>query len=338
MLFALTILACQDDEGISTQNNKYQFKVPENFPEPTYTFNNNPVSEAGFELGRKLFYDPLLSKDQTIACSSCHSQSVAFTDAQHRLSIGVDGRIGNRNAPSLANMAFRENFLWDGGIVHLDFVPVNAIENELEMDNDFSTIIERLEKDSDYLNRFQKAFGSELINSGRILQALSQFMVLMISADSDYDKYVRDEPVSIDSNALKGMAIFESKCATCHSGQLFTNQEFLNNGLDIEFPNDPGRALITEQQHDLGKFRVPGLRNVALTAPYMHDGRFDDLYEVLDHYSNSVKDSPGLSPILKAGDELGIPLTDQEKEDLIAFLNILTDQEFIADERFFGSR
>ncbi|TRX58814.1 cytochrome-c peroxidase [Fulvivirga sp. M361] len=330
---AVVLAACHDDTGLAP-NEAFEFKVPENFPEPTYTFKNNPVSREGFELGKKLFFDPVLSRDQTIACSSCHAQSVAFADPQHRLSIGIEDRIGKRNAPQIANLAFQSSFFWDGGVTHVDFIPVNAIENELEMDNDISVILARLRADEDYKDRFEAVFGGDTINSGRLLHTLSQFMVMLVSADSRYDKHVRNEGETLTKEELEGRVIFENKCSNCHSGTLFTNGGFANNGLESDFSRDTGRAIITERTDDIGKFKIPSLRNVALTSPYMHDGRFETLEEVLEHYSDGVVDSPTLASELRKDDGFGIALSDVEQQKIIAFLNTLTDNEFIIDERF----
>ena len=338
LLIFACLFSCTQDEAEALPDERFQFKVPEFFPEPSYTFRNNPVTEAGFELGRKLFFDPILSRDSTIACSSCHSQSVAFADPQHRLSIGINDRIGKRNAPPISNLAFQQRFFWDGGVTHVDFIPVNAIENEVEMDNDIATITEKLRNHQEYPEMFNQAFGGDTINSGRFLHALAQFTVMMISANSDYDKYLRGEKALLDERALKGMNTFEQHCAPCHQGILFTSGGFENNGLDATFDKDTGRALVTENDLDLGKFRVPSLRNVGLTAPYMHDGRLATLMDVLDHYSDGVKVSPTLSPQLRQGDQLGIPLTIEEKQNLVSFLETLSDHEFINDTRFFGSR
>lgn len=336
ILLMVVAISCQPQNDPSI-NEDYVFKVPEFFPEPTYTFDNNPVTEAGFELGRKLFFDPLLSRDNTVACSSCHSQSVAFADPQHRLSLGIEDRIGKRNAPSISNLAFLNHFFWDGGVIHVDFIPVNAIENELEMDNDLSTILERLRVHEKYPEMFAKAFGEDTINSGRMLHALAQFLVMMVSANSGYDQYLRKEG-TLTGQELEGLVLFEEKCSSCHEGILFTNNGFENNGLDSIFTIDQGRAIITEVSEDVGKFRVPSLRNVALTAPYMHNGQFKTLQEILDHYANGVVKSPTLSPILQSDTLTGIPISKDDKSKIIAFLNTLTDHDFISDRRFFGSR
>ncbi|MCB9340415.1 MAG: c-type cytochrome [Lewinellaceae bacterium] len=333
LFFLLGLIAfagCKKDD-VGTK--KFSFEKPVHFPEPTYTFDKNPVTKEGFELGKKLFADPILSVDNSVACNNCHVKSVAFTDPQHSLSLGVEERSGIRNAPSIANMAFMKEFFWDGGGIHLDFVPPNAIENPLEMDEKLAHVVYKLNHHSSYPALFKKAFsGIETITAPYMLYALSQYQVMLVSASSKYDKYkTGDEMLGADE--LEGLEVFEQKCAACHSGELFTNQDYRNNGLDTEF-DDPGRARITESDADLGKFKVPSLRNVALTAPYMHDGRFKTLEEVLEHYSAGVKQSATLAPELQQNGTLGIPLSATEKQRLIDFLKTLTDYDFIQDQRF----
>lgn len=311
----------------------YQFTKPDHFPPTTYNLAGNPISEKGFKLGKKLFNDPILSNDYSIACSNCHVKSVAFTDPQHRLSLGVNERQGTRNTPSIANMAFMKEFVWDGGIIHLDFVPPNAIENPNEMDLKLDHLITRLNKHHEYPALFRNVFkGIDSITTPYVLKALSQYQLLLISSNSKYDHYVQGlEKLTLEES--NGKKLFDEKCSVCHSGPLFTNQSYQNNGLDLIF-SDEGRARITETSKDMGKFKVPSLRNVSLTAPYMHDGRFADLGQVLDHYSEGVKRSSTLSPILINNDRMGIPLTKEEKGAIITFLKTLTDYEFINDERF----
>lgn len=336
LLFLLLFLAgwaCRPDSDLTDPDTPYRLVKPPHFPEPTYTFRNNPVTEQGFKLGKRLFNDPILSVDNSVSCSSCHVKAVAFADPQHRLSLGVGERSGTRNTPSIANMAFLEEFFWDGGGVHLDFVPPNAIENEREMAETLAGVVRKLNRHPEYPRLFREAFGEvDSINAPLMLHALSQYMALLISADSPYDRYVLGKG-SLSDNELAGKQLFEEKCAACHSGVLFTNQDYRNNGLDTVFA-DPGRARITEWNGDLGKFRVPSLRNVVLTAPYMHDGRFATLEEVLDHYARRVKPSPTLAPELQQNGMLGIPLSETEKQRIIDFLYTLTDREFVRNELF----
>ena len=322
----------QEDEALP--DDRYVFEVPANFPPPAYTFDNNPVTKRGFELGKALFYDPILSRDSTVACASCHVQAVAFADPQHALSLGVEERKGTRNAPQIANLAFQKDFFWDGGVTHLDFVPINAITNPLEMDETLANVMQKLNDHAQYPALFKAAFGSDSIHSARMLHALSQFMVMMVSANSKYDQHIRNEGEALSGDELPGLQIFEKKCSSCHAGALFTDGSYRNNGLDYDFSKDTGRAIITEVDADQGKFKVPSLRNVALTRPYMHDGRFRTLEEVLDHYTDGVVASSTLDPLLKNGNRLGIALTEEEKQKIILFLATLTDREFTGNPLF----
>ena len=326
------LLGCTDKE-ISV-NTDYRFVNPANFPEPTYTFENNPVTEAGFELGRRLFYDPMLSVDGTVSCNNCHQLALAFADAQqHPLSIGVDNRMGKRNAPALTNLAYMDEFFWDGGVTHLDHVPINAIEAEFEMDEELSNVVKKLRYSPMYDSMFRVAFDIKEITSPFMLHALAQFTVMMVSSNSKYDKYVRKEGETLTDEELRGMQSFETKCASCHKGELFTDMSYRNNGISAVF-EDKGRATITTRDSDIGKFRVPSLRNVQRTSPYMHNAMFETLEEVLDHYENGILLSETLDPLLVHG----IQFDEGEKANIIAFLKTLTDYEFIADQRFIAPR
>lgn len=323
--------ACQKEDVLS---NSYTFVKPDHFPEPTYSFHRNPITMEGFELGKQLFNDPIMSRDNSVACNNCHVKAVAFTDPQHAFSLGVEERAGIRNAPSIANMAFMKEFMWDGGVHHLDFAPPNAIENPLEMDEKMTHVIGKLNKHGAYPALFRAAFPDivDTITSPYLLFALSQYQAMLVSATSKYDHYINGK-TSLSAVELEGLQLFKQKCASCHSGELFTNQNYRNNGIDTAFA-DEGRARITSSPADMGKFKVPSLRNVVLTAPYMHDGRFRTLEEVLQHYAAGVKPSATLATELQQGGNLGIPLTATEKSRIIAFLHTLTDYEFIQDERF----
>jgi cytochrome c peroxidase len=318
-------------EDASPQRDAYTFQSPANFPAVVYTLENNPVTREGFELGRALFYDPVLSGDSSIACANCHQQVRAFSDPVHRFSKGVGDVSGFRNAPSIQNMAFQGDFFWDGGVKHLDFVPINAITSELEMKETLANVVSKLQHSSHYPARFKEAFDTSEVTSQNLLKALSQFMVMMVSADSRYDRYVQGrEMLTADEQA--GLKLVQQKCSGCHATDLFTDGSFRNNGLDDAFDSDAGRERITELDEDRGKFKVPSLRNVELTAPYMHDGRFTSLAQVLDHYAGQVKTSATLDPLLI--NEQGIALADVEKQQIITFLKTLTDRAFIKDKRF----
>ncbi|WKN41904.1 cytochrome-c peroxidase [Tunicatimonas pelagia] len=334
LVAGLLLAACQAEGEEGVIDATYRFKKPANFPEPTYTFKNNPVTPEGFQLGKRLFFDPILSRDGSVSCNNCHQQGLAFADGpQHPFSIGIDDRLGIRNAPPLANLAFKEGFFWDGGVTHLDFVASNAIANELEMDESLANVIDKLNQHAEYPALFKQAFGIDTITSPFMLHAFSQFMVMMVSANSKYDKYVRNEGETLTDTELQGMRLFEEKCGACHSGELFSDFSFRNNGISTTF-SDEGRARITEHPDDVGKFRVPSLRNIGRTAPYMHNARFKTLEEVLAHYASGVQESPTLDPLLNGETQRGIPMTGAEQTQIIAFLETLTDYEFIADERF----
>lgn len=308
--------------------------LPANFPTPIYDMSRNPLTEEGFALGRQLFYDGLLSKDGSISCASCHQQSAAFVQADHDLSHGVEDRIGKRNSLPIFNALYKKSFFWDGGVPKLDFVPVNPIENELEMDEKMDNVVSKLNHSIAYKKLFQQTFAVDTISSKEVLHALAQFMYAMISANSKYDKYVRGEGVTLNQSEKAGLLVFQQKCASCHSSELFTDNSFRNNGLDIDKTLDQGRADITLNKSDNAKFKVPSLRNISLTAPYMHDGRFNTLEEVLVHYSNGVKESATLDPLLYSNSKLGIALSNSEKVNLIAFLNTLTDSTLITNPEF----
>lgn len=311
------------------------FAIPANFPKPAYDFAKNPVTQNGFELGRELFYEGDLSRDGTISCAECHSQASGFTHHGHDVSHGIDNLIGIRNAPPIQNMAFQKEFFWDGGVFDLDLFSIAPIENPVEMDEKLGNVLEKLRKKEKYATLFQKAYGSKEITTERFLKALSQFMNSLVSANSRYDRYVRKEVGgTLTEEELAGMEIFKQKCASCHSGELFTDQSYRNNGLAVYNIEDTGRARITQNEKDNYKFKVPSLRNVEITGPYMHDGRFYTLEAVLRHYNESVLDVPTLDLSLKNGQKLGIKTTADEQKKLIAFLKTLTDNEFLKNKRF----
>ncbi len=327
------MLACRKDK-IQPQTLEIQFVVPANFPQPEYAFKENKPTNAGFELGRKLFYDTGLSIDNSISCGSCHQQFAAFANLDHPLSHGVNNCLGKRNAPTLFNMAWQKEFFWDGGAKHIEVSPINALTNGCEMANDLNAIVAYLKKSAAYPLLFKQSFGTDEINSQVFLKALAQFTGLMISANSKYDQIIRKEKGAMfTSDECAGYLIFKQKCASCHAEPLFTDNSYRNNGLNNQF-TDTGREHITNQPEDIGKFRVPSLRNVALSRPYMHDGRFCTLDEVLNHYTNGAKLSATLDPELQKQGSMGIVLSITEKKQLIQFLNTLTDTEFIKDKRF----
>ncbi|WP_158976866.1 cytochrome-c peroxidase [Cellulophaga sp. L1A9] len=339
ILFFLSLIlafSCNDSDDYIEINELLTIEQPSNFPALEYDIDANPPTENGFELGKKLFYDGDLSRVGYISCGFCHEQSSAFTHHGHQFSHGVDGLEGTRNTPSIQNMAYMTHFMWDGAIDHLDLFPIAPITNEVEMDETITNVLSKLSADSEYPSLFAQAFDDGEINSENFLKALSQFMVMMVSSNSKYDKYVRNEDAIILTDLeLEGLAIFKTNCATCHATDLFTDRSFRNNGLaPYTTINDLGRYNVTGLVEDKYKFKVPSLRNVALTAPYMHDGRFGSLEAVLDFYTDGVVESATLDPELQIDGALGLLLSITDKAALVAFLNTLTDEEYIDDERF----
>jgi cytochrome c peroxidase len=312
------------------------FTQPPHFPKPTYDFTTNPISRPTFELGKALFYDEMLSRDNSISCASCHQQGAAFVHADHDVSHGIDDLLGTRNAPPVINMAWNPLFFWDGGVHNLDLVSIAPIENPVEMDETLENVLAKLNKSNKYQQMFNAAYGTPEINSARMLKAMSQFMLMLVSANSRYDKYVLGDKSVLNSQEINGLNLVKSKCTPCHSSELFSDFSFRNNGLALRGnPPDEGRKHITLLSSDLYKFKVPSLRNVAITAPYMHDGRFQTLENVLNHYTTGVQNTANLDNLLVRSDGTrGISLSAQEQQDIIAFLQTLTDESFIRDPRF----
>jgi cytochrome c peroxidase len=329
LAFLFAVSSCKKEDP---KNDTFKgFEVPQGFPQPTYAFQTNPVTKEGFELGKKLFYDGRLSRDGTVSCGTCHISFSAFTQHGHDVSHGIEDRLGIRNTPAVQNMAWMETFFWDGGVHNLDLLPINPIENPVEMDESVNNVIAKLKADPEYVKKFKAAFGTEEITGAKMMQAMSQFMCMLVSADSKYDQVLRGA-ASFTQEESDGKLIFEQKCSSCHSGILFTDQKFRNNGL-LNY-TDKGRYEITLNPADAYCFKVPSLRNLEYTAPYMHDGRFASLSEVIDHYRFGVNDSPTLDTLLKTNSTLGIAITNDEKTKLIAFLKALSDESFVKNPLF----
>ncbi|MBL7976873.1 MAG: hypothetical protein JNN12_00930 [Bacteroidetes Order II. Incertae sedis bacterium] len=331
----LLIAGCSTVDPKLETPTEYTFKVPEGFPATAYRFENTPITQAGFELGRSLFYDGKLSRDGSISCADCHQQEAAFSHFDHDVSHGIDDRLGTRNAPALFNLAWHSDFFWDGGVHDLDLQPPSAIMNANEMDESLDRILEKLRKDHKYPALFRAAYGTEEVTTARFLKSLSQFMLLMISSNSKYDRYMRKEAgVTFTADEQEGLRVFNLKCATCHPAPLFTDLNFRNNGLKPTPNPDLGRALITLRDEDRLKFKVPSLRNITESPPYMHDGRFSSLERVLEHYNSGVQATENLDPLLNQNGRRGIALSDTEKRVLIAFMKTLKDDTFLSDKRF----
>ena len=330
LLFAcmLLVASCSDstDENASLG---VSFYTPEGFPEPSYNLQYNPLSANRFLLGKKLFYDPVLSIDSTVSCGSCHQQFVAFANSEHRFSHGVNNQFGVRNAPALFNLAWNPEFFWDGGSHSLEMQPLGPITNPVEMADNLPNVLNKLKRSQTYPSLFRSAFGTDTITTDRLVKSLALFMAVLISDNSKYDFYRRGE-ATLTSAEMRGLNLFRANCASCHKEPMLSDYSYRNNGLDSLFVRDAGRAHITNLPQDSGKFKVPSLRNIVLTKPYMHDGRFNSLSQVLDHYTMRIKQSATLDPILVGG----IQLSNAERSDLIAFLNTLTDYRFVNNKKF----
>jgi len=309
------------------------FKNPAGFPEPVYHFATNPVTKDGFELGRKLFYDTRLSVNNTISCGNCHIQTSGFTHHGHNVSHGIFDRLGTRNSPAIMNLAWSTHFMWDGGIFDLDLQPIAPITNHVEMGETVVNVVNKLKEDAEYPSLFEKAFGSREISNTNFLKAMSQFMVMCVSNNAKYDSVTRNQAVFTEDEQ-NGYTLFKQKCNSCHTEPLFTDQSFRNNGLPVTTRNDMGRFAVTLQEQDKLKFKVPSLRNLSFTPPYMHDGRFLTIDAVLEHYNAAVQITPTLDPQLQQPGHTGIAMSAEEKRLINTFLKTLDDRVFITDRRF----
>ena len=320
---------------ISATNKNYSptplpFIIPKGFPKPTKNiFANNKLIEEGFELGKRLFYDTRMSKDGEVSCASCHQQYASFSTYNHDLSHGVFNSFTNRNAPALINLAWMDKMHWDGGINHLEVQPLSPLTTANEMGETLDAVLIKIKADENYRTMFKAAFGDANITSQRMLKALAQYTGSLVSANSKYDKVKRGEATFI-APEQKGYEIFKANCNTCHQEPLFTDNNFRNNGISLNQKNDIGRQKITSDKKDSLKFKVPTLRNIGLTLPYMHDGRLGDVEKVIDHYRNLDTTLINLDTLLRKK----IVLTEKEKKQLALFLYTLTDTSFTRSKRF----
>ena len=259
MKFLKTILiitflwSCSSEDNESEYTNiPLEFKTPSNFPPTTFNFQNNPLTQKGFELGKKLFYDGRLSSDGIVSCGFCHEQASAFTHHGHTFSHGINNLVGTRNTPPIQNMAFQSSFMWDGAVNNLDLLSILPITNPVEMNGDFATIIAKLKSDPEYQKLFKVAFTDGQINSENMLKALGQFMVMVTSSKSKFDKFRRNEAGgNMTTDELQGYTIFNQKCTSCHATDIFTDNSFRNNGLPINPAiDDKGYYKIAETVYE----------------------------------------------------------------------------------------
>lgn len=327
----LLALACnrkEAEEELTIDNPELALSIPEGFPALNEAFYKNKPTKYGVELGEKLFHEKRLSGNNTISCGSCHQQSKAFSDSEAQ-AIGIYGRVGLRNTPPIQNLAFIKHYNWDGNKRQLEKQPLVPIITHEEMASSIVQVMGKLQSDQAYQTLFRQAFGDSQITPERIYSSIAQYEYSLISANSKYDKVRRHEGVHFSAIEARGHQLFQAKCASCHSGELFTDQSFRNIGFPLNpSSEEAGRARVTGIRDDYMRFRVPSLRNIAYTAPYGSFGQFKTLEEVLDYFDKGVLHADNLDPILQqAGNR--IPMSASEKEAIVSFLHTLSDEAFI---------
>lgn len=354
------LLACDDnnpEEDISyPESYDLEAELPYYFGTNYEIPEDNPMTVQGIELGRMLFYETKLSGDNTMSCGSCHLQSLAFTDGKS-VSAGIDGINGTKSAMSISNMLWNKKFFWNGRAESLEEQALIPIQDEIELHQSLEDAVAKLQATEDYPELFLKAFKSETITAENIGKAIAQFERTLISSNSKYDQYLKgeytptvEEQLGIDlffTHPIPQAGLRGGNCGDCHTNVLTTGDlsafnGFHNNGLDEDEDLDTGLEEVTGNETDKGKFKAPTLRNIELTAPYMHDGRFSTLEEVLEHYDQHIFTSETLDPLIieasneirSEGDPIQLYLTDDEKQAIIAFLKMLTDDDFITNEKF----
>jgi cytochrome c peroxidase len=344
---SLVIFSCRKDNTRYLPT-PYNLEIPSHFPDMIIPA-DNPMTVEGVELGRFLFYEKRLSGDNTQSCASCHLPSASFSDP-NQYSTGIDGIQGNRHSMALVNLGWEDFFFWDGRKTTLETQILEPVPNPIEMHQSWKRTVEKLNADVTYRNRFFKAFGEEGIDSTKATKAIAQFIRTLISGESKFDvmyKYENNLALNSSEQAIlqtvdveewAGYDLFKSlngaDCFHCHNGPLMRVKKFSNNGLMPNSFDDKGRASVTNNPEDNYKFKVPTLRNIALTAPYMHDGRFATLDEVIEHYSSGIHMSPTIDPLIEFGSQGGVQLDAQEKYLLKKFLLTLTDQKFVTNPNF----
>ena len=328
-IMLLIFISCQDDDGIIPLHFPELMEIPKGFPaveEPQ----GNEFTPARWELGKRLFFDPVMSVDSSISCASCHQPGLAFSD-NVAFSPGVEQRPGVRNSPSLVNVAYHPYFTREGGVPTLEMQVMVPIQEHNEFDFNIVLLAERLSQDSSYVVQSEKAYG-RTPDAFVITRSLACFERSLLSGNSPYDQYLQNVQTSaISASALRGMDLFfseKTKCSECHGGFNFSNYNFENNGLYEQY-EDVGRFRLTGDEADRALFKIPSLRNVGLTAPYMHDGSLPTLEAVVEHYQSGGKNTPQKSGLIQPLD-----LTESERADLVQFLESLTDETFVQNPLF----
>lgn len=349
----LLAVACEPDEpspdsgrdlsGIPYEPRAFEPDIPESFPR-IVADPDNPLTEAGVSLGHHLFFDPILSLDSSMSCSTCHLPSKGFADGL-AVSVGVDGIAGTRSAMSIFNVGFaKRGLFWDGRAASLEAQALEPVENPIEMHEQWPNVEKKLKRHESYPEMFRKAFGirhTDEISSELAARAMAQYMkTLVVGGQSKYHRALRGETF-FDEEQQNGFDMWfdvspfypDAECGHCHNGPLLTVDDYFNNGIENvssldDFP-DKGRGEVTGVKYDNGKFRAPNLINIALTAPYMHDGRFETLEEVVEHYNSGGHYAVNIDANLRP-----LQLTEQQKQEIIAFMHTFTDTSFRSNPLF----
>lgn len=322
------LLHCTKTPSEATEENSFRLDLPNHFPEVPSP-SNNSLSEKRIEMGRYLFYETALSKDSSLSCGSCHIQEAAFAD-HHAISVGIAQRIGNRNVPTLANIGYHPYLFAEGGSPSLEMQMIGPINSESELGFNTKKLIERLEKDPFYDSLSQTAYGRKM-DLFTLTRSIGAFQRSILSGNAPYDQYLNGDSSALAPQQIKGMKLFFSDkwaCKTCHSGHLLSNFSFENIGLYKVYP-DKGRILVSMDSLDEGKFKVPSLRNIALTYPYMHDGSLASLEEVIEHYNTGGKGHHNQHPSIRP-----LHMTEEEKKQLLAFFTSLTDSTMLSNPAY----
>ena len=339
LFFCLIVVSGCDTDPDDYVTTPYVLDIPAGLP-PMDQFipADNPMTFEGVALGRRLFYDPILSGDDTQACADCHVQEDGFSDS-NPFSEGITGDEGNRNAMAIINLGWNQfGFFWDGRAGTLEDQALGPVVNPIEMNATWPEVEAKLNSHSEYPTLFKQAYDIDVIDSLHVAKAIAQFERTLISGNSRFDKWYNQQAIQLTEQEIRGFVLYtteQADCFHCHGlGGLITDNRYHNNGMDTDFSADEGRYLVTGNDGDKGKFRTPTLRNIELTAPYMHDSRFFTLEQVVEHYSEHVIQSATLDPLMELVGVGGAQLTQAEKEDLVAFLKTFTDTEFANNPDF----
>lgn len=346
LLLVLLFTSCKKGD-VKPYAQPYNLEEPSHFPKMEIPA-DNPLTVQGVELGRRLFYEKRLSGDNSLSCGGCHFPQNSFSDP-NRYSKGIDGTEGNRNSMALVNLGYQKFFFWDGRAKTLEEQILEPVPNPIEMHQSWKNATLKIAADPSYRKQFHAAFGTDEIDEYAITKAIAQFLRTMVSGKSKYDvlyKQSNGYTLSTEEQSMYSSITNEEKagydlflslnggdCVHCHTGPLMQLNIFANNGLDASF-TDLGKGGVTGLPQDMGHFKVPTLRNIAQTAPYMHDGRFQTLEEVIEHYSSGIQMSPTISPAIEFASQGGVQLDAQEKELIRKFLLTLTDEEFLKNPKF----